>query len=104
MTNVPKGNAPATVVLLKSRRCRPTCFVCAIRSPSVLPHGKVGIIVQQLSRRIGSISQRVGAQLMKVRRKLKRMDEVDRLHDQMLQDIGLKRINFPGGTRFVRWD
>ena len=28
--------APAKVVLLKSRRCRPTCIVCAVRSRSAM--------------------------------------------------------------------
>jgi hypothetical protein len=40
---------------------------------------KSRIIVQQLSRWIGSIFQRVGAQLMKARLRLKRMHELDRL-------------------------
>jgi hypothetical protein len=81
---------------------------------STLPHGESGIVVQQkLSRWIGSIFQRVGAQLVKARLRLKRMHELDRLNDQqLLRDIGMRRVNLPGvapglpgGTtgRFVRW-
>ena len=79
---------------------------------STLHHVKGGIIVQQLSRWIGSIFQQVGAQLMKARLRLKRMHELDRLNGDLLRDIGLRRGNLPGVTpglpggttgRFVRW-
>jgi hypothetical protein len=82
---------------------------------STLPHGNSGIFVKQLSRWIGSIFQRVGAQLMKAQLRLKSLHELNQLNGDMLRDIGLKRVNLPGvapgfpglpgGTtgRFVRW-
>jgi hypothetical protein len=69
---------------------------------STLPHTKSGIVVQQVNRWIGSVFHLIGAQLMKALLRLKSMDEVDRLNDRMLRDIGLTRVNSPAG-RFVRW-
>jgi hypothetical protein len=52
---------------------------------------------------------------MKARLMLKSMDEVDRLNNHMLRDIGLTRVNLPGVApglpgfaggptgRYVRW-
>jgi hypothetical protein len=65
---------------------------------STLPHVKSGTIVQQLSQCIGSILQRVGAQLMKARLRLKSMHELDRLNEPMLREVGLRRVNLPGAT------
>ena len=79
---------------------------------STLPHEKSGIVVQQLGRWVGSIFQRVGAQLMEAQRSLKSRHELDRLNGDMLRDIGLRRVNLPGPTpglpggttgRFVWW-
>jgi len=65
---------------------------------STLPHGKSGIFVKQLSRWIGSIFQRVGAQLSKARLRVKSMHELDRLSEHGLREIGLRRVNLPGAT------
>jgi hypothetical protein len=82
---------------------------------AALPHGKSGIVVQQLGRWVGSIFQRVSAQLMKALLRLKSLHELNQLNGDMLRDIGLTRVNLPGvapgfpglpgGTtgRFIRW-
>jgi hypothetical protein len=79
---------------------------------ATLPDIESGTIIQQLSRRIGSIFQRLGAQLMRGWLRLKTMHELDRLNGDMLRDIGQRRVNLPGATpglpggttgRFVRW-
>ena len=79
---------------------------------STLPHGKSGVVVQQLRRWVGSIFQRVSAQLMKAQLRLKSLHELNQLNGDMLRDIGLKRVNLPGPTpglpggttgRFVWW-
>jgi len=79
---------------------------------STLPHEKSGTVVQQLTRWIRSIFQRVSAQLMEARLRLNSLHELRQLNDHMLRDIGLKRVNLPGPTpglpggttgRFVWW-
>src|SRR6516164_7177785 len=61
----------------------PMTIVSRGNALSTLPHEKSGTVVQQLTRWIRSIFQRVSAQLMEARLRLNSLHELRQLNDHM---------------------
>jgi hypothetical protein len=79
---------------------------------STAPDGNSGTVnrIQQLGQWITPVFRRLGERWMAARLRLKRKREVEGLSDRMLRDIGMTKVNVPGGTpgrpttcRIVGW-